>query len=63
MRIVDLDHGDDGILRGDRRLDGGEQEVQFWREPLSEMCAAATDAGFVIRKVIEPRPAESMREA
>ena len=45
------------------RLGGGEQEVRFWREPLSEVCAAATDAGFVIRQVIEPRPTEGMRQA
>jgi SAM-dependent methyltransferase len=36
----------------------GEQPVHFWREPLSALCAAATDAGFLI----EPIPAESMRE-
>lgn len=40
----------------------GDQPVQFWREPLSALCAAATDAGFLIEKVIEPVPAETMRE-
>jgi SAM-dependent methyltransferase len=40
----------------------GDQPVRFWREPLSALCAAATDAGFVIEKVIEPVPAETMRE-
>ncbi|WP_159928868.1 class I SAM-dependent methyltransferase [Rhodococcus sp. WAY2] len=45
------------------RVGGREQEVRYWREPLSELCSAATDAGFVIRQVIEPRPAESMRQA
>jgi SAM-dependent methyltransferase len=45
------------------RVGGREQEVRYWREPLSELCAAATDAGFVIRQVIEPHPAESMRQA
>jgi SAM-dependent methyltransferase len=40
----------------------GEQPVHFWREPLSALCAAATDAGFLIEKLIEPLPAESMRE-
>ncbi len=42
-------------------LPGGDQEVRFWREPLSDLCAAATDAGFLISRLIEPRPAESMR--
>jgi len=40
----------------------GEQPVQFWREPLSALCAAATDAGFLIEKLIEPKPADTMRE-
>jgi SAM-dependent methyltransferase len=40
----------------------GDQPVHFWREPLSALCAAATDAGFLIEKVIEPVPAETMRE-
>lgn len=40
----------------------GDQPVRFWREPLSALCAAATGAGFLIEQVIEPRPAESMRE-
>jgi hypothetical protein len=33
-----------------------------WREPLSDLCTAATDAGFLIEKVIEPRPAATVRE-
>jgi hypothetical protein len=40
----------------------GDQPVRFWRESLSALCTAATDAGFLIEKVIEPVPAESMRE-
>ncbi|HEX6930822.1 MAG TPA: class I SAM-dependent methyltransferase [Streptosporangiaceae bacterium] len=36
--------------------------VRFWREPLSSLCAAATSAGFLIEQLIEPLPAESMRE-
>lgn len=40
----------------------GDQPVRFWREPLSALCAAATGAGFLIEQVIEPLPAESMRE-
>lgn len=40
----------------------GGQPVRFWREPLSALCTAATSAGFLIEKVTEPLPAESMRE-
>jgi ubiquinone/menaquinone biosynthesis C-methylase UbiE len=36
--------------------------VRFWRESLTSLCAAATDAGFVIEKLIEPLPADSMRD-
>jgi len=44
------------------RTPSGDQPVRFWREPLSALCAAATDAGFLIEKLIEPLPAETMRE-
>ena len=40
----------------------GDQPVRFWREPLSALCAAATGAGFLIEKLIEPVPAETMRD-
>jgi len=40
----------------------GDQPVHFWREPLSALCTAATGAGFLIEKLIEPVPAETMRE-
>ena len=40
----------------------GQHEVQFWREPLSDLCAAATDSGFVIQRLVEPRAPEIMRE-
>jgi SAM-dependent methyltransferase len=39
----------------------GDQPVRFWREPLSALCGAATGAGFLIEKVIEPLPADTMR--
>lgn len=44
------------------RTPAGDQPVRFWREPLSALCTAATDAGFLIEKVIEPLPAETMRQ-
>ena len=31
----------------------GDQPVHFWREPLSELCTAATDAGFLVEKLID----------
>jgi SAM-dependent methyltransferase len=40
----------------------GKHEVQFWREPLSDLCAAATDSGFVIQRLVEPRAPEIMRD-
>jgi SAM-dependent methyltransferase len=44
------------------RTPSGDQPVHFWREPLSALCTAATDAGFLIGKLIEPVPAETMRD-
>jgi SAM-dependent methyltransferase len=44
------------------RTAAGDHEVRFWREPLSRLCAAATDPGFLIERLIEPLPADSMRE-
>lgn len=40
----------------------GPQEVRFWREPLSDLCAAATGVGFLIERLDEPRPVPSMRD-
>ncbi len=45
-----------------RTCGGGTQELRFWRQPLSALCDAATGAGFLIERLVEPRPAESMRE-
>jgi ubiquinone/menaquinone biosynthesis C-methylase UbiE len=53
----------DTVLETDTwRMASGEQQVRFWREPLSALCGAATDSGFLIERVIEPLPAQSMRE-
>jgi SAM-dependent methyltransferase len=40
----------------------GPLEVRYWREPLTALCAAALRPGFVIDLLVEPQPAESMRE-
>ena len=44
------------------RLEDTPHEVQFWREPLTSLCGAIADAGFLIERLIEPLPADSMRE-
>jgi SAM-dependent methyltransferase len=36
--------------------------VRFWREPLTTFCAAVSDAGFLIERLVEPLPAPAMRE-
>lgn len=41
---------------------GGPQPVRFWREPLTDLCRAATGAGFVIDLLDEPRPTRTMQE-
>jgi SAM-dependent methyltransferase len=53
----------------DRRLEtdlwdlaDGPQEVRFWREPLSDLVDAATAAGFVIDRLLEPRPGRAVLE-
>jgi ubiquinone/menaquinone biosynthesis C-methylase UbiE len=43
-------------------LPNGSQDVRFWREPLSSLCGAATSSGFLIEKLVEPLPAESVRD-
>lgn len=40
----------------------GPQPVRFWREPLTDLCTAATSAGFVIDLLDEPRPTLGMRD-
>ena len=42
--------------------DDGTYAVQFWREPLTSLCAAIVNAGFVIERLVEPLPAPTMRE-
>ena len=42
--------------------DGVSYTVDFWREPLTSLCDAATRAGFLIERLLEPRPSAVMRE-
>lgn len=45
------------------RLGGrGEWELRYWREPLSSLTDAATSAGFVIERIVEPIPSATIRE-
>jgi SAM-dependent methyltransferase len=44
------------------RPDSGGWAVSYWREPLSSLTDACVDAGFLIERLVEPRPAESMLE-
>lgn len=42
---------------------GGEpHEVTFWRRPLTAMCEAISGAGFVIERIVEPRPLPELAE-
>lgn len=41
----------------------GPVPMRFWREPLSDLCAGATGAGFLIERLDEPRPAPAMQQA
>jgi SAM-dependent methyltransferase len=43
-------------------LPDGPFPMRFWREPLVNLCRSATDAGFVIDLLDEPRPTPAMRE-
>ena len=40
---------------------GQRHTVRYWRESLTDLCAAATDSALIIERVLEPRPADSMR--
>jgi SAM-dependent methyltransferase len=42
------------------RPDSGGWSVSYWREPLSSLTDACADAGFLIERLVEPRPVESM---
>src|SRR5579862_8002892 len=35
---------------------GGNVSVRFWKEPLEASCTAFAEAGFVIERLVEPRP-------
>jgi ubiquinone/menaquinone biosynthesis C-methylase UbiE len=37
--------------------------LRYWKQPLEAWCAEFTDAGFLIERLVEPRPADSMAAA
>ena len=36
--------------------------MRYWRQPLTATCAEATDAGFLIERLVEPQPSEEIRQ-
>lgn len=52
-RVLETDHWD---------LPTGPQRVRWWREPLSDLCAAATGSGLLVERLVEPRPGPAVRE-
>lgn len=42
--------------------EGRRTPVSFWRRPLTDLCAAATDSGFLIERLVEPVPAPTMQD-
>ena len=41
----------------------GNWEVRFWRQPLTATCAEIAEAGFVIERLVEPRPLPAMAQS
>jgi SAM-dependent methyltransferase len=60
----------DWMLLGGSYFDRGPVEetwqtdwrVKYWRQPLEAWCQEFFDAGFLIERVVEPQPAETMAE-
>ena len=40
----------------------GAYNAHYDRPPLSTLCAAIADSGLLIERLVEPLPADSMRE-
>ena len=38
-------------------------QIRFWRQPLTDTCAEFAAAGFLIERLVEPRPASAMAVA
>ena len=42
--------------------EGNNFTVRFWRRPLTALCVDAAAAGFFIERLVEPLPADAMRD-
>lgn len=40
----------------------GNWDVRYWRMPLTRSCAEFAEAGFLIERLVEPRPSAELRE-
>lgn len=40
----------------------GNWEVRYWRQPLGASCAEFAEAGFLIERLVEPRPVPEMEQ-
>lgn len=40
----------------------GDWQLRYWRQPLESWCAEFAEAGFVIERLVEPRPVPAMAE-
>ena len=40
----------------------GSWDVRYWRLPLSDTCAEFAEAGFLIERLVEPRPSAELME-
>jgi SAM-dependent methyltransferase len=54
---------DTELVRAEWRGFGRPVEVPSYRRPLGETLGAFTDVGFVLTRVVEPRPTEAFRAA
>jgi SAM-dependent methyltransferase len=44
------------------RLGDRQWDVRYWRQPLTALCDEVFRAGFLIERLVEPRPAASMQD-
>lgn len=39
---------------------GGDWDMRYWRQPLTATCAEVAEAGFLIERIVEPKPSAHM---
>lgn len=47
----------------EERWKEGRWAVRYWRMPLTQICDEFTEAGFLIERLLEPRPDSRLKEA